>query len=49
MYNHPRQLVNAVCGGSELLMWDVDKMITSIDFEVLKREGRGKSLYTEKN
>ncbi|KAG1559523.1 hypothetical protein G6F46_002736 [Rhizopus delemar] len=33
MYNHPRQLVNAVCGGSELLMWDVDKMITSIDFE----------------
>lgn len=49
MYNHPRQLVNAVCGGSELLMWDVDKMITSIDFEVLKREGRGRSLYTKKD
>ncbi|KAG2236720.1 hypothetical protein INT48_000718 [Thamnidium elegans] len=33
MYTHPRQLVNAVCGGSELLMWDIDKMITTIDFE----------------
>ncbi|CAO3618472.1 unnamed protein product [Mucor hiemalis] len=33
MYTHPRQMVNAVCGGSELLMWDIDKMITSIDFE----------------
>lgn len=35
MYTHPRQLVNAVCGGSELLMWDIDKMITSVDFEVI--------------
>ncbi|ORE21472.1 hypothetical protein BCV71DRAFT_49595 [Rhizopus microsporus] len=34
MYTHPKQLVNAVYGGSELLMWDIDKMITSIDFEV---------------
>ncbi|KAL7309521.1 hypothetical protein PS15m_010389 [Mucor circinelloides] len=33
MYTHPKQLVNAVCGGSELLMWDIDKMITSIEFE----------------
>ncbi|CEG64051.1 hypothetical protein RMATCC62417_01095 [Rhizopus microsporus] len=33
MYTHPKQLVNAVYGGSELLMWDIDKMITSIDFE----------------
>ncbi|CAO3685598.1 unnamed protein product [Rhizopus stolonifer] len=32
MYTHPKQLVHAICGGSELLMWDVDKMITSIDF-----------------
>jgi hypothetical protein len=38
MYTHPRQLVTAVCGGSELLMWDVDKMITSIDFEVKEKE-----------
>ncbi|RCH91950.1 hypothetical protein CU098_001354, partial [Rhizopus stolonifer] len=27
------QAITAVCGGSELLMWDIDKMITGIDFE----------------
>lgn len=34
MYTHPRQIVSAVYGGTELLMFDVDKVITSIDFEV---------------
>ncbi|CDH60807.1 xpg i-region protein [Lichtheimia corymbifera JMRC:FSU:9682] len=33
MYTHPRQIVSAVYGGTELLMFDVDKVITSIDFE----------------
>ncbi|KAI9262057.1 PIN domain-like protein [Sporodiniella umbellata] len=32
MYTHPKRLIDAICGGSELLMWDIDKMITSIDF-----------------
>ena len=34
MYTHPKQIVSAVYGGTELLMFDVDKVITSIDFEV---------------
>lgn len=34
MHSHPRQLVNAVYGGTELLMFDIDKVITTIDFEV---------------
>lgn len=34
MYTHPKQLVNNVYGGSELLMFDVDKVITNIELEV---------------
>lgn len=30
---HPRQYITAVVGGSELLMFDVDKIISSIDFQ----------------
>jgi hypothetical protein len=37
MYTHPKQLVNAVCGGSELLMWNIERLITSVDFEVIAR------------
>lgn len=39
MYTHPRQIVSAVYGGTELLMFDVDKVITSIDFEVSNSVG----------
>ncbi|KAL0092293.1 PIN domain-like protein [Phycomyces blakesleeanus] len=33
MYNHPRPMVSAVYGGSELLMFNVDKVINAVDFE----------------
>ncbi|KAI9315269.1 PIN domain-like protein [Dichotomocladium elegans] len=33
LYTHPKQIINAVYGGTELLMFDVDKIITAIDFE----------------
>ncbi|KAI8374335.1 PIN domain-like protein [Radiomyces spectabilis] len=33
MYTHPKSMINAVYGGSELLMWDIDKIITVIDTE----------------
>ncbi|ORZ10080.1 PIN domain-like protein [Absidia repens] len=32
MHNHPRQIINAIYGGDELLMWNVDRIITAIDF-----------------
>ncbi|CAO3649485.1 unnamed protein product [Cunninghamella echinulata] len=32
MYNHPRHIINAVYSSTELLMWNIDKIITSIDF-----------------
>lgn len=35
MYTHPKQIVNAIYGGSELLMFDIDKVITAVEFEVL--------------
>ena len=42
MYTHPKQIINAVYGGTELLMFDIDKIITTIDFEVRKRKGEKK-------
>ncbi|CAO3607556.1 unnamed protein product [Cunninghamella blakesleeana] len=32
MYNHPRHIINAVYSSTELLMWNIDKIITTIDF-----------------
>lgn len=30
---HPRGLIHAICGGSELLLWDVDRVILNMDFD----------------
>lgn len=30
---HPRQLVNAIFGGSELLMYDLDKVVVDLDLD----------------
>ncbi|KAI7872052.1 temperature dependent protein affecting M2 dsRNA replication-domain-containing protein [Spinellus fusiger] len=35
LYTHPRQLISAVYGGSELLMFSIDKIISGIDYEKL--------------
>ncbi|KAG0343695.1 hypothetical protein BG004_005069 [Podila humilis] len=32
MERHPKQIIHAIHGGSELLMFDVDRVITSLDF-----------------
>ncbi|CAO3594271.1 unnamed protein product [Absidia cylindrospora] len=32
MHNHPRQIVHSIYGGEEVLMWNVDRIITAIDF-----------------
>ncbi|KAF7727595.1 hypothetical protein EC973_007356 [Apophysomyces ossiformis] len=33
MHNHPKQIVTSIYGGSELLMFNIDRVITTIDFE----------------
>ncbi|RUO95865.1 temperature dependent protein affecting M2 dsRNA replication-domain-containing protein [Jimgerdemannia flammicorona] len=33
LQTHPRQLVNAVFGGSELLMYDLEKVVVNLDLE----------------
>jgi hypothetical protein len=38
MLNHPRQIIHAIYGGDEVLMWNVDRIITAIDFTVSKQE-----------
>ncbi|KAI8071295.1 PIN domain-like protein [Gongronella butleri] len=39
MYNNPRQVFHAIYGSDELLMFNVDKIITSLDFTVKDPHG----------
>ena len=34
--SHPKQLVHAICAGSDMLMWDVERVILGFDFEMYK-------------
>lgn len=34
--SHPQQLVHAICAGSDMLMWDVERVILGFDFEMYK-------------
>ncbi|KAG0166946.1 hypothetical protein DFQ30_006536, partial [Apophysomyces sp. BC1015] len=38
MHNHPKQIVTSVYGGSELLMFNIDRVVTIIDFETVLQD-----------